>query len=141
MSDRSPSVARGAADSGGARPVVDEKAKKNLLAGGGVLGALAMASCCIVPLVLFSLGVTSAWIGTLAGLYPYKLYFLIPTAGFLAGGFYMAYRRPAAGACEGDTICAAPVSDRINKAVLWGATILVLAALAFPYTVPLLLES
>jgi mercuric ion transport protein len=29
----------------------------------GLLGALAASSCCILPLVLFSLGVSGAWIG------------------------------------------------------------------------------
>jgi len=116
-------------------------ARKNILAGGGALGAIAMSSCCILLLALFSVGVTGAWIGNLAALYPYKLYFLFPTAGFLAAGFYLVYRKPKADACEGDGACAAPISDRINKAVLWGATGLTLAALAFPYYAPLLLES
>lgn len=37
---------------------LNEQTKKSLLAGGSVLGAVAMSSCCIVPLALFSLGVT-----------------------------------------------------------------------------------
>ena len=120
--------------------------RRSLIAAAGVLGALAMSSCCILPLVLFSLGITGAWIGNLAALYPYKLYFLIPTAGFLAGGFYLAYRKPKAAAwegaaCEGDSYCGTPISDRINKAVLWTSTVLVLAALTFPYFALLLLDS
>jgi mercuric ion transport protein len=118
-----------------------ETRRQGLIATGGVLGALAMSSCCILPLVLFSLGITGAWIGNLAALYPYKLYFLVPTAGFLAGGFYLAYRKPKAAACEGDGYCGTPISNRINKAVLWMSTVLVLAALAFPYYAPLLLDS
>lgn len=143
MADRSPSVdsdsealVRSGAGSG-----LDKRTKKKIFAGGSILGALAMSSCCIMPLALFSLGVTGAWIGNLAALYPYKLYFFLATAIFLAGGFYHVYRKPKAGACEAETNCAPPISDRINKAVLWSATILVLAALAFPYYAPLLLES
>ena len=120
---------------------LDDGAGKTIFASGGVLGAIAMASCCILPLALVSIGVTGAWIGNLTALYPYKLYFLFPTAGFLAGGFYLAYRKPKAEACEADDTCAAPISHRINKVVLWGATVLTLAALAFPYLAPLLLES
>ena len=118
-----------------------ETRRQGLIATGGVLGALAMSSCCILPLVLFSLGITGAWIGNLAALYPYKLYILVPTASFLAGGFYLAYRKPKVAACEGDGNCGTPISDRINKVVLWTSTVLVLAALAFPYYVPLLLDS
>lgn len=141
MADRSASVTREATLPGRGRPGFDGRAKKTVLSGGSVLGALAMSTCCILPLVLFSLGVTGAWIGNLAALYPYKLYFLIPTVGFLAGGFYLAYRDPKADACEVGSSCAAPISERINKGVLWGATVLTLAALTFPYYAPLLLDS
>lgn len=98
-----------------------------------------MSSCCILPLVLFSLGITGAWIGNLAALYPYKLYFLVPTAGFLVAGFYFTYRKPKAAACEAEGYCGTPIADRINKTVLWGSSVLVLAALAFPYLAPMLL--
>jgi len=120
--------------------IVINTQRGGLAAAGGLLGAVAMSSCCIVPLVLFGLGVTGAWIGNLTALYPYKLYFLVPTAGFLATGFYWAYRKPKATACEADGYCGTPIADRINKAVLWGASGLFLAALAFPYLAPMLLE-
>lgn len=118
----------------------DDGARKTIFASGGVLGAIALSSCCILPLTLVSIGVTGAWIGNLAALYPYKPYFLIPTAGFLAGGFYLIYRTPKAEACEADDACAARIPDRFNKVALWSATTLTLAALAFPYYAPLLLD-
>ena len=117
-----------------------ERRRKRIFAGGSALGAIAMSSCCIVPLALFSVGVTSTWIGTLSGLYPYKLYFLAVAAAFLTAGFYMVYRKPVAAECADGTYCASPLSDRVNKVVLWSSTILVMAALAFPYAAPLLLE-
>lgn len=124
------------------RPAAGEKTQRTLLAGGGMLGAVAMTSCCITPLLLFSLGVTGAWIGNLAALYPYKLYFFIPAVGFLALGFYKSYRKPAAGDCGTGGACAMPpLFDRVNKAVLWFAGVLVLAALAFPYVAPAFLDS
>ncbi len=121
-------------------PGINESGQKTLLAGGSLLGALAMTSCCIMPLTLFSLGVTSAWIGNLAALYPYRLIFFVITAGFLAGGFYKSYRKPKAAACEAGAYCATSISDRVTKAALWFATTLALVALAFPYAVPLVLE-
>ncbi len=141
MSDQSPLGAQDVPVSIGARPGIDEQRKKTLFASGSVLGALAMSSCCILPLALFSLGVTGAWIGNLAALYPYKMYFFLATAGLLAAGFYRTYRKPKAAACEEDGYCGTPISDRINKAMLWAATVLVLAALAFPYYAPVLLDS
>lgn len=140
MSDGSPSMAKSATAPGRVRSALDERAQKKIFASGSVLGALAMSSCCILPLVLFSLGVTGAWIGNLAALYPYKLYFLVPTAALLAGGFYTVYSKPKAAACEEADYCATPISDRINKSVLWGSSVLVLAALTFPYFAPWLLD-
>jgi len=141
MANRDPTAIMRANTSTAGRTRSDDGARKTIFTAGGVLGAIAMSSCCILPLALFSVGVTGAWIGNLAALYPYKLYFLVPTAGFLAAGFYLVYRKPKADACEVDGACAAPISSRINKVVLWGATGLTLAALAFPYYAPLLLES
>ena len=118
-------------------PGINEKTRKTVFTGGSILGALAVSSCCILPLVLFSVGITGAWIGKLTALYPYKLYFFVPAAGFIAGGFYLVYRKPKA--CEAGGDCATPVSDRINKVALWSSTALVLVALAFPYVAPALL--
>ncbi len=117
----------------------DETGKKRLVATGSILGAIAASSCCIVPLVLFSLGIGGAWIGNLTALYPYKPIFVTITLAFLAGGFYMAYRKPKM-ACETGSYCASPASDRVLKVSLWGATLLVIAALAFPYIAPYLLN-
>src|SRR5215472_4108367 len=47
---------------------------QKLLAAGGVIGALATSSCCVVPLVLFGLGVSGAWIANLTQLAPYQPY-------------------------------------------------------------------
>ena len=141
MANHDPTAITNASASAAERTRPNDNARQTIFTGGGVLGAIVLSSCCILPLALFSVGVTGAWIGNLAELYPYKLYFLLPTAGFLAGGFYLIYRKPKADACEADGVCAVPISNRINKVALWSATALTLAALAFPYTAPLLLDS
>ncbi len=110
-----------------------------LVAAGGVLGALAAASCCLLPLALFGLGATGAWIGTLSSLTPYQPIFVAITAGFLVGGFWMVYRKPEAD-CAERSYCARPVSARIVKSALWSSAALVVAAAAFPYVAPLLLD-
>ncbi len=79
MSDRNPAAAGDAAVIGRARSGADEQTKKTIFAGGSVIGALAMTSSCILPLVLLSLGATGAWIGNLASLYQYKWIFLLDT--------------------------------------------------------------
>ena len=122
------------------RPEVGDETQRKIFAGGSALGAIAMSSCCILPVTLFSLGVTGAWIGNLAALYPYKAYFFVATAGFLAAGFWKVYRKPSAIACAGGSHCASPASDRVVKSALWASTILVAAALVFPYAAPLFLD-
>jgi len=49
-------------------------ARQRLVIAGGIIGALVASSCCIVPLVLFSLGVGGAWIGNLTALAPTSRY-------------------------------------------------------------------
>jgi mercuric ion transport protein len=119
---------------------LDERTTRTIFAGGSVLGALAMSSCCILPLVLFSLGITGAWIGNLAALYPYKPIFFAATAVFLGFGFYRVYRNPGAAPCGADGLCGTRLSMRITKFALWLSTALVLTALVFPYYAPLLLD-
>jgi mercuric ion transport protein len=72
-----------------AREAVRPIAKAGLVAAGGILGALAASACCIVPLVLFTLGISGAWIGNLTTLAPYQPYSLAVTGGFLGVGYYL----------------------------------------------------
>ena len=111
--------------------------RTGFVAVGGVLGALASASCCILPLVLFSLGIGGAWIGTLTAFAPYQPIFAAVTLGLLGYGYYLVYRkRPE---CRDGDACARPVANHLVKGALWSATALVAAALAFPYVAPPLL--
>ena len=43
---------------------------QKLAAVGGIIGALAASSCCVLPLVLFGIGISGAWIGILPNLRP-----------------------------------------------------------------------
>lgn len=105
---------------------------------GGLFGALAASSCCVLPLVLFSLGISGAWLGNLTALAPYQWIFVTITLAFLAAGFYLVYRRPAAECADADA-CARPLPNRLVKIALWIATALVAAALLFPFVASALL--
>jgi mercuric ion transport protein len=112
---------------------------QRLIAAGGVLGALAASSCCIVPLVLFGLGVSGAWIGNLTRLAPYQPYFLAATAACLGYGYRLVYRSGNRACADGE-VCARPLPNRIVKTGLVLATILALGALAFDFLAPLILQ-
>jgi len=114
--------------------------RRGLVAAGGLLGAVAASSCCIVPLVLFSVGAGGAWIGNLTALAPYQPIFAAIALGFLGYGYYLVYQKPKA-ACAEDTACARPLPNRVVKVSLWGASVLLAASVAFPYVAPLLLPA
>jgi mercuric ion transport protein len=111
-----------------------------LIAVGGVLGAIAASSCCIVPLVLFALGVSGAWIGNLTALAPYQPIFIGITLALLAEGYYLVYRTQRIACTEGEA-CARPLPRRSVKLALWIATTLVASAIAFPYVARMLLPT
>lgn len=117
-----------------------EAGRQRLIAVGGILGALAASSCCIVPLILFSLGIGGAWIGNLTALAPYKPIFVAGTAGLLGYGFYLVYWKPRP-ACADGAACARTIPSRLVQLALWIATVLVIAAFAFDYIAPLLLRA
>jgi mercuric ion transport protein len=112
--------------------------RQRLIAVGGIIGALAASSCCVVPFILFSLGISGAWIGNLTALAPFKPLFVAGTAGLLGYGFYLVYWKPRRLCADGAT-CARPIPDRFGKLALWLATVLVAAAFAFDYVAPALL--
>ena len=117
-----------------------EAGRQRLVAVGGILGALAASSCCIIPLILFSLGIGGHWIGNLPALAPYNPIFVAGTAGLLCCGFYLVYWKPRRACAEG-AACARPISNRLVQLALWIATVLVIAAFAFDYVAPLLLRA
>lgn len=104
-----------------------------------LLGALALTSCCILPLALVSLGVSGVFIAQLGALYQYKWITFALSAGFLAYGFWKAYRPVPAEACA-DGTCARPMNRTLMRSLLWLAAIIVAVAMIFPYLAPWLLS-
>ena len=111
-----------------------------LLAAAGVVGALAASSCCILPLILFSLGVGGAWIGNLTRLAPYQSCIIAATFAFLGCGYWLVYR-PSTRTCPDAQVCARPLPNRLVLVGLIAATILVIVALSFDFLAPLFLSS
>jgi len=112
---------------------------QGLMAAGGLLGALAASSCCILPLVLFSLGVSGAWIGNFTQLAPYQPFFIAATIACLGYGYWLVFRSSRV-ACAGGEACARPLSNRLAQLGLIVATVLVIAAIGFDFLAPLLLD-
>ncbi|MEX0962861.1 MAG: mercuric transporter MerT family protein [Pseudohongiellaceae bacterium] len=107
------------------------------LVAASAIGALIASSCCILPLLLVTLGASGTWIGSLTVLEPYKPFVLAVTFPLLAAGFWQVYRRPAT-QCMPGTYCANPWATRLTKTALWLVTLLALGAASIDYWGPLL---
>lgn len=112
-----------------------DRGRKGLIATGGVIGAILASSCCVAPLLLLTLGVSGAWMGSLTALAPYQGYFIVATLIFLGAGFWYVYWKPKK-ACEDGSYCASPTSDRVVKIALWIATFLIAVALCITFILP-----
>src|SRR6266853_4126614 len=120
--------------------IADNRRRQSLMAAGGLLGALAASSCCILPLALFGLGVSGAWIGNFTRLARYQPCFIAATLGFLGYGYWLVYRSSTRACADGEA-CARPLPNRIVKTGLILATILVIASLGLDFLAPLFLSS
>src|SRR5262252_1072809 len=114
--------------------------QQRLMAAGSLAGALAASSCCILPLVLFSLGVSGAWIGNLTQLAPYQPFFIAATIACLGYGYWLVYRSSKV-ACAGGEACARPLSNWLVQLGLIVATVLVVVAIGFDLLAPWLFDS
>ena len=99
-------------------------------AGGALFAAALSSACCWLPLALIGFGMSAA--GVSGFFEEYRLLFLGITAVLLGAGFYYVYfRKPV---CAPGDACATPNPklQRLNKMMLWIATVLVVLFAAFP---------
>lgn len=123
-------------------PPVESKSRDNsqraglLSAGGALVTAVLSSACCWLPLAAVAAGGSVA--GSARFFAAYRPAFLVGTLALLGGGFYLVYiRKPR---CAPGEACATPSPRvlRMNKIVLWIATLLVVASALFPNYLPLL---
>lgn len=112
-----------------------EPKRANWVATGALIGAGLASACCIVPLLLVTLGISGAWIANLTALEPYKPYVAGVTLAMLGYGFWHVYFRLKL-PCEGGSYCARPGSARTTKAVLWLGLAVVILALSIGWWAP-----
>jgi hypothetical protein len=99
----------------------DARATGNRFAGTSVLLAAIASVCCWLPLVLLGLGVSSvALVSTAEWLRPWLVG---GSVALLGAGFYSAYRSQT---------CCTPRARRLNRAMVWAASAVVLAFALMP---------
>ena len=85
----------------------------------------------MLPFLLFTAGISGAWIANLTALEPYRFYF----AGVAIGCSRLGFTASIAGRqlnAPTHSYCARPASHRIAKFGLWSAAAIVAVALASP---------
>jgi len=111
------------------------------LAGLGLVGAVISgflaSACCIGPLLMVFLGIGSA--GALTALEPWRPIMMVLTFLFLGLGFYVTYRKPKVTAGAGSDCCS-PNRRKLQKILLWIATLFSLAMLFAPQIMLALLD-
>ena len=103
--------------------------ERSALAGSLIAGLLA-SICCIGPLVLGAVGLGS--LGIASALAPLRPWFLGLTAVLIASGFYFAYRPQSTETCTPGEVCAAPVTRRGQRVVLWCVAFFAVALATYP---------
>ena len=102
-----------------------------MLAAGGLAAAFGAASCCALPLLLGSLGLSSAWLVTVAWVAaPHRLALLLAAVVCLAGaGGVFVWRRRVA-ACTPGMSCGHPTTSALLTCIVsLGAVLAVLGYL------------
>ena len=101
-----------------------------LAAGSGVFAAFGAAACCALPLTLTSVGVGSAWLGSISPVVaPYRLPLLtLASALLLAATLRLLWQFRQAQTCPADSACGSPtyraltaIGIAIGAALLTGA--------------------
>ncbi|OFZ95287.1 MAG: hypothetical protein A2Z64_11515 [Betaproteobacteria bacterium RIFCSPLOWO2_02_67_12] len=102
----------------------------------GAVSALGASVCCVLPLVLVSIGIGGVWVAQLRELERFYYVFVGLALAAFGFAFYRLYLRPAP-ACAPDTVCASPVTRRRQRIAFWttliGAKALVLSPFYAPY--------
>ena len=120
--------------------IKSDKATKKIIATGGLLGAIAASTCCVLPVILFALGISGAWISNLVSLARYKPFFIVLSLVFIGTGFWIVYFKPQISIPKvQSTSCYRPFSEKTIKIMLWSAVIIILIVFLIPYIAPFLL--
>ena len=120
--------------------IKSDKTTKKIIATGGLLGAIAASTCCVLPAILFALGISGAWISNLVSLARYKPFFIVLSLVFIGTGFWIVYFKPQISIPKvQSTSCYRPFSEKTIKIMLWFSVIIILIVFLIPYIAPFLL--
>ena len=94
-----------------------------------VAGVMA-SSCCLMPLILLLLGISSTCLN-LKALEPFRPIAVLVTLSFLGFVFWRLYLKPAT--CEAEKVCVSKASLRSQRILFWIMAVILLLLLALPW--------
>lgn len=94
---------------------------------GGALTGLLASTCCVLPIIVATIGVGTGAAG--ATLERFRLPLILFAYILLGIGFFLSYRKTA---CEEGT-CSVPANVKRTRAILWVATVIATLGILFPY--------
>lgn len=97
----------------------------------GAVAAVGASACCAGPLLVVSLGLGGAWVGSLTALEPLRPAFMVVVLLAFGIAFRRLYLLPAD--CAPGESCALPAVRRRQRAVFWLALLAASALVAFPW--------
>lgn len=95
----------------------------------GTASALGASACCVLPLVLVSVGVGGAWIAQLRALERFYPVFVSLAIAAFAYAFYRLYLRAAP--CAPEAACP-PLTRRRQRIAFWATLVSAKALILFP---------
>ena len=102
----------------------------------GAASALGASTCCVLPLVLVSMGFGGAWIAQLRALEQFQWVFIGLAVAAFGYAFYRLYVRPAP--CGPETACT-PAMRRHQRVAFWATLVTAKALVLAPFYAPYLL--
>jgi len=106
-------------------------AAENASIAAGVLAAIGASTCCVLPLVLVSIGLGGAWIAQLREMERFFPLFVGIALAAFGYAFYRLYLRPAP--CAAGEACALPTTRRRQRIAFWVTLVGAKALIASPY--------
>ena len=103
----------------------------------GAISALGASTCCVLPLILVSVGVGGAWVAQLRELERFYYVFAAVAVAAFGYAFYRLYLKPAP--CAPDSSCVRPAVQRQQRIVFWITLIAAKALVLSPFYVPYIL--
>jgi mercuric ion transport protein len=113
---------------------MDRPAPESASIAAGVISALGASTCCVLPLILVSVGVGGAWVAQLRELERFYYVFIALAIGAFGYAFYRLYLRSAS--CASDIACASPQVRRRQRIAFWATLVTAKALVLSPFYVP-----